>query len=55
LGKQLRLQTSGTAYMIPTDGNTPHSNINHTDKPVKLLYFAVRKDWEEKDGIKRSK
>ena len=55
LGKQLRMQTPGTAYMIPTDGNTPHSNINHTDKPVKLLYFAVRKDWEKKDGIKRSK
>ena len=55
LGKQLRMQTPGTAYMIPTDGNTPHSNINHRDKPVKLLYFAVRKDWEKNDGIKRSK
>ncbi len=55
LGKQLRMQTPGTAYMIPTDGNTPHSNINHTDKPVKLLYFAVRKDWEERDKIKRSR
>ena len=54
LGKQIRWQPPGTAYMIPPDYNTPHSNINHTDKPVKLLYFAVRKDWEEKDGIKRS-
>ena len=55
LGKQLRMQTPGTAYMIPIDGNTPHSNINHTDKPVKLLYFSVFKYLEEKDGIKRSK
>ena len=55
LGKQIRMQSPGTAYMIPTDGNTPHSNINHTDKPIKLLYFAVRKDMEERDGIKRSR
>ncbi len=41
IGKQIRMQPPGTAYNIPPDGNTPHSNINRTDKPVKLLYFAV--------------
>ena len=41
IGKQIRMQPPGTAYNIPPDGNTPHSNINNTDKPVKLLYFAV--------------
>jgi len=55
LGKQIRMQTPGTAYMIPPDGNTPHSNINHTDRPIKLLYFAVRADWEENDGIIRTR
>ncbi len=41
IGKQIRMQPPGTAYNIPPDGNTPHSNINTSDKPVKLLYFAV--------------
>jgi mannose-6-phosphate isomerase-like protein (cupin superfamily) len=46
IGKQIRRQPPGTAYLIPPDGNTPHSNINTTDKPVHLLYFSVRKDIE---------
>ena len=41
IGKQIRRQPPGTAYNIPPDGNTPHSNINTTDKAIKLLYFAV--------------
>ncbi|MFC1539001.1 cupin domain-containing protein [Candidatus Latescibacterota bacterium] len=41
IGKQIRMQPPGMAYNIPPDGNTPHSNINNTDKPVKLFYFAV--------------
>ena len=44
LGKQIRMQPPGTAYNIPPDGNTPHCNINTTDKQVKLFYFSVRKD-----------
>jgi len=46
LGKQIRRQPPGTAYMIPPDGNTPHCNINTTEFQIKLLYFSVRKDIE---------
>ena len=46
LGKQIRWQPPGTAYQIPPDGKTPHANINPTDKPIKLLYFATRFDIE---------
>lgn len=55
LGKQIRMQQPGTAYLCPPYGNCPHSNINNTDVPIKLLYFAVRNDWSERDGIKRVK
>ena len=55
LGKQIRMQKPGTAYLCPPYGNCPHSNINNTDAPIKLLYFAVRNDWSERDGIKRVK
>ncbi len=55
LGKQVRMQPPGTAYLCPPYGNCTHSNINVTDAPVKLLYFAVRNDWSESDGIKRVK
>lgn len=41
IGKQIRHQPPGTAYNIPPDGNTPHSNINTSGEPVRLLYFAV--------------
>ncbi len=44
LGKQLRKQEPGTAYLIPTDGNTPHSNINITDEMVVFFYFARYRD-----------
>ena len=40
IGKQIRMQQPGTAYMIPPDGNTPHANINSSDKPIKIFYFA---------------
>lgn len=46
LGKQIRMQPPGTAYMIPPDGNTPHSNINMTNKRIKLFYFARYRDHE---------
>ena len=39
-GKQLRKQPPGTAYMIPPDGNTPHAQINVSDKPIKMYHVA---------------
>ena len=48
LGKQIRHQPPGTAYMIPPDGKTNHSNINQSKtEQVKMLYFSVRKDIEK--------
>ena len=45
LGKEIRTQAVGTAYMIPPDGRTNHSNINKSmTEPVVMLYFAVRND-----------
>jgi mannose-6-phosphate isomerase-like protein (cupin superfamily) len=45
LGKQLRDQPPGTAYMIPPDGKTNHANINWSKTgKVKMLYFSVRQD-----------
>jgi mannose-6-phosphate isomerase-like protein (cupin superfamily) len=40
IGKQIRMQPPGTAYMIPPDGNTPHSSINISGEQVKFFYFA---------------
>lgn len=38
LGKQLRKLPPGTAFKNPGDGKFVHSNINLTDKPIKLLW-----------------
>ena len=46
IGKQIRKQEPGTGYMIPPDGNTPHANINTSDKQIKIFYFARYKDHE---------
>ena len=46
LGKQIRLQKAGTAYMIPPDGNTPHANFNVSDKLIKMFYFARYREHE---------
>ena len=46
LGKQIRIQPPGTAYMIPNDGKTPHANFNLADKTIKMFYFARYKDHE---------
>lgn len=46
LGKQLRRQEPGTAYMIPPDDSTPHSNINVTDNELKFFYCARYRDHE---------
>jgi hypothetical protein len=45
LGKQLRHQPPGTAYMIPPDGKTNHSNVNQSKtEQIKMLYVATRAD-----------
>jgi len=44
IGKQIRNQPPGTAYMIPPDGKTPHANINEGDTQIKMLYFARYRD-----------
>jgi len=46
IGKQIRRQPPGTGYMIPPDGNTPHSNINLSNERIKLFYFARYSDHE---------
>jgi len=46
IGKQIRIQPPGTGYMIPPDGNTPHSNINLSNERIKLFYFARYSDHE---------
>lgn len=46
IGKQIRMQEPGTAYMIPPDGKTPHANINTSDRQIKIFYFARYKDHE---------
>ncbi len=40
LGKQIRRQPPGTAYYIPPNGKTPHSNFNVSDNMTKLFYFS---------------
>lgn len=46
IGKEIRMQPVGTAYMVPPDGKTPHSNINDGKTQVKMFYFARYKDHE---------
>lgn len=44
LGKEIREQPVGVGYLIPPDGKTAHANINTSDEPVKMFYFARYKD-----------
>ena len=47
LGKELRHQPPGMAYMIPPDGKTNHANINTSEtSSLVMLYISVRKDIE---------
>jgi mannose-6-phosphate isomerase-like protein (cupin superfamily) len=46
LGKQIRLQEPGTAFLVPPDNKTPHANFNLSEKTVKLFYFARYQDHE---------
>ncbi|MEM2905757.1 MAG: cupin domain-containing protein [Candidatus Bathyarchaeia archaeon] len=40
LGREIRRQHPGEAFMVPPDGQTPHSSINDTDEPMQWFYFA---------------
>jgi len=40
LGKEIRRQRPGEAFMVPPDGETIHSSINDTDEPMRWFYFA---------------
>lgn len=44
VGKQLREQPAGIGYLVPPNGNTPHANMNTSDKPAKFFYFARYQD-----------
>jgi len=46
LGKEIRMQPPGTGYMIPSDGKTPHANINESNEQIKMFYFARYRDHE---------
>ncbi|MFC1509828.1 cupin domain-containing protein [Candidatus Omnitrophota bacterium] len=41
LGKELRRLSPGSAYKIPPNGTTPHSNINVSDGQIKLFWLMV--------------
>ena len=49
LGKQIRRQPPGTAYMIPVDWNTPHANFNVSDRMINMFYFARYRDHEVRE------
>ncbi|MBN1292837.1 MAG: hypothetical protein JXB48_13430 [Candidatus Latescibacteria bacterium] len=39
IGRQRRKFPIGSAYKVPSDGRTPHSNINATQSPQKLMWM----------------
>lgn len=39
IGKQFRNLPAGSAYRIPSNGMTPHANVNFSDKQVKLIHM----------------
>ena len=41
LGKELRSIGPGFSYSVPPDSKTFHSNINPTNKPIRLFYFDL--------------
>ena len=51
LGKQFYHMPPGTAYKIPPTGYTGHSNINASDKPIKM-FWMMRSGKPDKDGFK---
>ena len=46
IGKQIRFQPPGMAYMIPPNGKTPHANFNVSDSMINMFYFARYGDHE---------
>jgi mannose-6-phosphate isomerase-like protein (cupin superfamily) len=42
LGKQLRKLPVGTAYKIPPDGKTPHSNINVSEEKSLKMFWLMK-------------
>ena len=46
LGKEIRWLNPGTGFVVPPTGFTPHSHINPTQEPVKILLFARWRDHE---------
>lgn len=46
IGKQIRPQPPGTAYIIPDDRRTTHCNMNTSNETVKFFYFSTRKHME---------
>lgn len=40
IGKQIRWMMPGTGFVVPPTGFTPHSHINPSNEPVKILIFA---------------
>ena len=46
LGKELRKQPPGMAYMCPPDGQTAHSSINDTDEQITFLYIGWHREHE---------
>lgn len=51
LGKQYFHMPPGTAYKIPPTGFTGHSNINASDKPIKM-FWMMRSGKTDKAGFK---
>ena len=46
LGKEIRKQPPGMAYMCPPDGETAHSSINGTDEQITFLYIGWHREHE---------
>lgn len=44
IDKHLRRQIPGMGYLVPPDGDSPHSNINVSNGMVKMLYALSRRD-----------
>ncbi|MFC1538195.1 cupin domain-containing protein [Candidatus Latescibacterota bacterium] len=51
LGKQYFHMPPGTAYKIPPTGYTGHSNINDSEKPIKM-FWMMRSGQTDKAGFK---
>lgn len=49
IGKEIRDQEPGMAYMIPPDGKTPHANINYSNERIKIFYFARYRDHDVRE------